>query len=676
MEKVYNHSFLRATTLFNHASARLVTALMLDILPIRSVVDFGCCEGGWLHAWRENGVEEIQGLDGSYIDLDTLVIDKNCFQRADLTAPVELGRRFDLVQSLEVAEHLPKDSAAQFVRSLTRYGDWILFSASPPGQGGEHHVNEQPYAYWRDLFLAEGYILFDCIRPQIAHLNLAHWYKYNTFLYASRQVADRLPIGIRQTRIGDTEPVPDISPWIYRLRKQIIRMLPDTLEERLAQWRVNTYLNRKSEPLSLWRRLPKARSQLYTSLSGYRQVLGDMITGCWQTPEEDLSLWEQAIAQQVGGDDESQHAVATPMARVGIYLAIKALIQPRQKVALSPYTIADVINMVVCAGGEPLFVDIESDTCNISYEQLRLALENEENVGAVLVTHFYGLACDMPRISELCREYEVPLIEDCAQAFGVHKSGRMVGSLSDVGIFSFGLYKVVNTFYGGMVVTRHAEVAEKVRKMQQGWPWGSRMTYLTLLIKGMITDTLTHPLVFKLFTFHLFRYGYFHDVAALNRHMSFDVDPQLLTLLPDSYQTRYTPAQARLGLDQLVTVQANTRWRIQSADLYYKALQDIPELILPPMLTDGSHGYTYYAIQYHDRKALVRFAMENGCDIAESHHKNCASLRCFSPYARDCPNAATTADNLIYLPTYPDYNEIEIERTIAVVRAFFVQRKS
>ena len=96
-------------------------------------------------------------VDGPYVDRRRLLIDPGDFHAADLAAPIGLGRRFDLVQSLEVAEHLPAAKAEQFVDMLTTHGHCVMFSAAVPGQGAENHVNEQPAEYWRAIFGERGY---------------------------------------------------------------------------------------------------------------------------------------------------------------------------------------------------------------------------------------------------------------------------------------------------------------------------------------------------------------------------------------------------------------------------------------------------------------------------------------------------------------------------------------
>jgi len=91
----------------------------------------------WLSIWLQHGAKDVQGIDGPYVDLERLHIPKSQFLARDLAQPLALGRQFDLVESLEVAEHIPEQAAEQFVDSLVQHGRLILFSAATPGQGGD-----------------------------------------------------------------------------------------------------------------------------------------------------------------------------------------------------------------------------------------------------------------------------------------------------------------------------------------------------------------------------------------------------------------------------------------------------------------------------------------------------------------------------------------------------------
>ena len=411
---------------------------------------------------------------------------------------------------------------------------------------------------------------------------------------------------------------------------------------------------------------PQPRQRLYTTRKAYGRLLTDVATGRANRGEGDLESLEAGVAAFVG----ARFAAAAPMARTGIYLALRALLPPtKRKVILSPYTISDVVNMVVCAGGEPVFADIEAETGNIDAGEVERLIDG--NTGAVLATHFYGLACDVERIQRICALAGVALIEDAAQAFGTRVHGRHVGSFGDAGVFSFGLFKNVTSFLGGMVVSGKQEVIEHVRNGQAGRPFAPAGELLARMANGAVNDVATYPPVFGPLTFPIVRAARLHGVEAVERQFAFDRDPRIKQTIPERYLHRMTPAQARIVLPQIDSVDSNAAIRIRAAQLYHEGLSGIADLGLPPMRLDGSHTYQYYAIRCPDREALVTFALGRGRDIAVSHHRNCAEMDCFAAFARVCSNAARAAREVVYLPTYPGYGEAEVAKNISVIREFF-----
>ena len=216
-------------------SARLLLPLLHEAFPIASVLDVGCGAAAWLAAHQEAGVAEVLGIDGDYLDPALLLIDPARFRPMDITQPLDLGRRFDLVQCLEVAEHVPAAAGPVLVDNLARHGERILFSAAVPGQGGKGHINERPLGYWRDLFAARGYRAFDFIRPRIAHQDgVEWWYRYNTLLYVHGDAADALPAEVRRAEIAPGAAIPDVSPLPMRVRKLMLRVLPQATVSQLA----------------------------------------------------------------------------------------------------------------------------------------------------------------------------------------------------------------------------------------------------------------------------------------------------------------------------------------------------------------------------------------------------------------------------------------------------------
>jgi SAM-dependent methyltransferase len=173
-------------------SAEVIVPLVLKLVPARSVVDVGCGDGSWLAVFRRYGVDEIVGLDGEYVDRETLQIPPECFHACDLTTPLEIGRHFDLAISLEVAEHLPPESAAVFVRGLTELAPVVLFSAAIPFQGGTNHLNEQWPDKWVALFRERGYVAVDFVRKRVwQNDEVEFWYAQNTLLFVRSSVVEQ-----------------------------------------------------------------------------------------------------------------------------------------------------------------------------------------------------------------------------------------------------------------------------------------------------------------------------------------------------------------------------------------------------------------------------------------------------------------------------------------------------
>lgn len=183
----YDQSFYDAQRDGSLNSAREVVPLLLGLVHPSSVVDVGCGVGTWLRAFMDSGIRDAVGVDGDYAKSSGLVIPDSSFEPADLTKPLDMGRRFDLAISLEVGEHLPASAAGGLVDSLIRLAPVVAFSAAIPFQGGTNHINEQWQGYWAGLFRARGYVAVDAVRPAIWNNDrIEAFYRQNILLYVDQ----------------------------------------------------------------------------------------------------------------------------------------------------------------------------------------------------------------------------------------------------------------------------------------------------------------------------------------------------------------------------------------------------------------------------------------------------------------------------------------------------------
>ncbi len=412
--------------------------------------------------------------------------------------------------------------------------------------------------------------------------------------------------------------------------------------------------------------LPRARQHFYGAPATYLDVLKAAAGGGFQIQGEVEGL-EAKLAAFVG----TRHAIAVPQDRVGIYLLLKCMPGERREVILSPYTIHDVINMVVASGCTPVFADVEPATGNIDPDSARSLIT--ERTGAIMVTHLHGVACYLPSFKAMCAEHGLKLIEDAAQAFGGEHSGVRLGAYGDAGVFSYGMAKNVNSLFGGAIVTSDDAWADAIRSEMADWPlFGSdrlfkRAAYLAL------SDIILNPPLFPFLTFPVFRHGFLHDIDAITNRLRGEDEPSLRSELPETYRARLTGVQARLIAMQLKDVDRFSNERRGYARIYRQGLEGIDGLLYPPVLNDDGNIFLVFPIQPPDRTALVKFMMRHGSDVTASHYHNCAEVDAFSRWKRDCPNASAAAKRMMFLPCYPGYGEQRVRHNIDLIRNFFSQ---
>lgn len=184
----YDKRFYSSQMAGSISSAERIVPYIIDMLlpiPIISVVDFGCGVGGWLDQFQKVSPSiNVLGLDFGNPDESQLQVPLKNYRKEDLAKKIDLGKKFDLCISLEVAEHIYSESADDFIDNLCRHSDIVLFSAAIPGQGGTDHVNEQPLSYWVEKFKYRNYVLYDVVRPFFWNdKNVDVWYRQNTVLF-------------------------------------------------------------------------------------------------------------------------------------------------------------------------------------------------------------------------------------------------------------------------------------------------------------------------------------------------------------------------------------------------------------------------------------------------------------------------------------------------------------
>ena len=196
-----------------------------------------------------------------------------------------------------------------------------------------------------------------------------------------------------------------------------------------------------------------------------RRYLLEAFDSGWIAPAgPDLDAFEVEVARRVGWSG----AVGVNVATAGLHLALLELgVGPRDRVFVSSFTFVAAANAVAYCGAIPTFIDSDASSWNMDPALLETALReaaaNGQLPSAVVVVDLFGQCADFQRITAICDEFDVPIVEDAAEAMGATCAGRPAGTLGDIGVFSFNGNKVMTTSGGGMLVVDDADVAARIR---------------------------------------------------------------------------------------------------------------------------------------------------------------------------------------------------------------------
>lgn len=329
---------------------------------------------------------------------------------------------------------------------------------------------------------------------------------------------------------------------------------------------------------------------------------------------EFISRFEIGFADYIGAD----HATTVSNGTVALHLAMAALgIGSGDEVIVPTLTYIASVNTIMQTGASVVYAESLADTWNVSVADIKARIT--PNSKAVMVVHLYGLACDMDAIVALCKEHNLLLIEDCAEAFGSLYKGRHVGTFGDVATFSFFGNKTITTGEGGMVVCKDKEVHDRACHLKSQGVSKTR--------------------------------EYWHDELA--------------------YNYRMTNICAAIGLAQLERADETIAQKRQLADWYREALEGLP-LSLHAEPEGYRHSYWMCSILLDDaaqRQPLRDRLKENGVETRPLFPPAHTMPHCKTE--EDFPVAQSLGSRGVNLPSYPTLTREQVQQVADEIRAYF-----
>jgi len=369
---------------------------------------------------------------------------------------------------------------------------------------------------------------------------------------------------------------------------------------------------------------------------------GVILSG-WVTQGPKVKEFEDAFASYVG----SKHACAVSSCTTALHLSLLAVgVKPGDVVITVSHSFIASANAIKYCGAEPLFIDIDPDTYNISYKLLKQCLEEDcevhngeifcrihqgkklRRVSAIEVVHQMGMPCDLNNILPLAEKYNIPIVEDAACAIGskikINNKWEKLGKPhGDIACFSFHPRKVITTGDGGMITTNNPEYDKKLRLLRQ---------------HGMSVSDIAR---------HSARKILFEEYVTIG------------------FNYRMTDIQASVGIEQLKKLEYMLKERRRIAEIYRECLKGISWLKLPEEPEYSSANRQSYHVRLLkntplSRNELMQYLMDNGASsrpgIMNAHQEK--------PYSNlnyKLPESERAREDVLLLPIHMGLSEKDIE---------------
>ncbi|MEX1027900.1 MAG: DegT/DnrJ/EryC1/StrS family aminotransferase [Candidatus Paceibacterota bacterium] len=309
-----------------------------------------------------------------------------------------------------------------------------------------------------------------------------------------------------------------------------------------------------------------------------------------------------------------------------LHLALRALgIGPGDEVITTPFTFIATVEAIMLVGATPVFVDINHDTFNI--DPAKLAVAVTARTRAIMPVHLYGLPAAMPEIRQVARNHDLLIVEDCAQALGARSDGRMVGTIGDVGCYSFFPSKNLGCLGdGGMVVTDDEAVYERLEMLRR----------------------------------HGGKIKYHHQEVGLNSRLDAIQAAVLSVKLPrlddwnrmrDSIAERYLE---RLAMESLIQLPAPPSPEKLHVWHQFTLLTNHRAELSKLLSTRGVACFPYYPVPLHLQEVTRHLGYQRG----------------------DFPNAENAADRCLSLPMFPHLSLTQQAYVIEQLRDALAQLRS
>ena len=352
------------------------------------------------------------------------------------------------------------------------------------------------------------------------------------------------------------------------------------------------------------------------------EYLKQVIDSGWWGLGPKTKEFEETFAKYIG----CNYGIGLNSATAALNLAFKAIGVEDKEVITTSMTFVSTNHAILYNNGIPIFCDVEKDTLNIDANKIEELITPKTK--AIIVVHYGGRACDMDKVMDIAKKYNLKVVEDCAHACGGEYKGRKLGSIGDFGSFSFQAVKNLSTGDGGMLTTNNKVAYDFLMKYR--WV-------------GITKDTFSRDKG---------KYSWFYDVVNLG------------------HKFHMNDITAAIGLAQFEKLEWMNKQREKWTNYYNEKLNGIGDIEIPTKKEYMKPAYHNYVIKTERRDELQEFLKAKEISTGVHYYPN-HLYDMYKPYYRKLPITESIWKKLMTLPLFPGMTKKEADFIIESIKEFF-----
>ena len=383
-------------------------------------------------------------------------------------------------------------------------------------------------------------------------------------------------------------------------------------------------------------------------------------------------ILQKKIETNISKFTKIKFCTLVPRGRVGLKIILNLIKKKnlnKSNVLMSPFTIFDVVNMVISEKLNPKFIDINKTDYSINLEELKKKI-NKKTL-AIILTHYHVEPLEYKKIVNFCKIKNIFLIEDRAIAFRKSIKKEKLNKKHFI-FFSFSPFKFISTINLGAVATNNQDLHNEIKNYKKNFLYENHLFMFLRIFFIFKYYVASRNLIFSIL-FYFIKISELMNISNFKNLLKNDPNPEkFLKKNEINYFLKISNYQLNSANNQINSkIQNYHTERHEKAKIYSNSLKGIKNVFFKKYSYNVKDCYLSFPILCNRRDQLYKYLLNYNLDTAKYFYRDCNQLQIFKKFKSNCPNTKYVVDHILMLPLYPSYPKNNIKLICEKIKDFY-----